>query len=186
MKTKPLDRLLAASLPTWGGEFDNLGLISSYCIEVLEDAPLATRTLNCRQLPMDPLNIDANGIRLKPELLTTILKALYAPMQPTFPDEGLVVGIVLDDQFAPRSGAVVKTSNPCATAMPPTCFIKYLSADKLSMTTGTGTSSNGIWVSNAPYMSLFSATGQVSEVFGGIVEKKVTTVVLQDPTIGGM
>jgi hypothetical protein len=64
------------------------------------------------------------------------------------------------------------------------CTIRYLSADKQSFTTGE-TTSNGIWVSeDAPYGTTFSRMGQVVPTFGGLVDNKVTTVVLQDPAIG--
>ncbi|HEY5920342.1 MAG TPA: hypothetical protein VIV11_01670 [Kofleriaceae bacterium] len=167
------------TLPTWTDSVP-LELMSSYCIEVLEDAPLATRTLTCRsQMQPLPDPLDATGLRLKPETLSTILRALYGP-NPQFPSKGLVVGIVLDQSFAPVPNAVV---DPTCPASP--CTVKYLSADRLSFG-GTSTSSNGIWVSeDAPYKSTFTRFGQVLAAFGGLVENKVTTVVLQEPSIGG-
>lgn len=178
-----LPRDPTASLPTWYDEIINLELTSTYCIEALEDAPLATRTLTCRQLPVSgkPPTIDANGTRLKPETLATILKAANLT---TFPARGLVVGIVLNASFAPVPNAVVTA--PCATLSgPERCTIKYLSQDKLSFNT-SATSSNGIWISeDAPYGTVFSRSILTpTSAFGGIVDNKVTIVVLQESGLG--
>ena len=187
-KAHLLPRNLAASLPTWGDTFADLGFTDSFCIEVLEQTALATRALTCRRLPASyPDSLDSSGTRLKAETLSTILKALYGTT-PSFPAKGLVVGIVLNDQFLPVANAVVRAPS-CEPPMG-SCTIKYLSADKQSFTTGASaaTSANGIWVSeDAPYGTLFSrSSGSVTDVFGGLVDGKVTIVVLQDPSIGGM
>jgi hypothetical protein len=180
--TYPLPLDPAAGLPTWSAILTDLGFDLSYCIEVLEDAPLATRTLTCRALPFTyPERIDALGTRLKPELLATILKAANLT---AFPSRGLVVGIVLNQSFGPVSGAIV--TSPCETT-DPNCKIKYLSQDKLSFNE-TATGSSGIWISeDAPYGSIFNRKGQdVPTVFGGLVDNKVTIVVIQEPGSGGM
>lgn len=174
--TYPLPRDDMAFPPTWADTFDDLRLLSTYCIEVLEDAPLATRTLTCRHPLSIPNRIDASGTRLKPDMLATILKAANLT---TFPSRGLVVGIVLNSSFSPLAGARVTTS--CTD-----CTIEYLSADKQSFTNGplASTSSNGIWISqDAPYGTTFSYQG--TPVFGGVVDNKVTIVVLQEPGVGG-
>jgi len=179
-RTKPLQRTLAASLPSWEGSFVDFGITSSFCIEVLEDAPLTTRTVTCRKSMPNPSDIDATGIRLKSETLATILKAFNGP-GPSFPTKGLVVGIVLNSSFAPVLGAQVTAT--CGMM----CPIKYLSADKQSFTSGPmeRTSSNGIWISeDAPYLTVFSKFPEVNDVLGGTVENKVTIVVLQEPTVG--
>jgi hypothetical protein len=174
----PLARTTAVS-PTWSSEFTDLGLIASYCIEVLEDAPMATRTLTCHETTPAPARIDAVGYRLKPEMLATILKAMTTPV---FPPQGLVVGIVLNQSFKPVSGATVMPNCPAGMTG---CMInvKYLSEDQLSIV-GDGTHSSGIFIStDAPYRSTFSRTGTPA-VFGGRVDNKVTIVVLQEPGIG--
>jgi hypothetical protein len=167
---------------TWTGNIVDLNIASSFCIEVLEDAPMATRTLTCRKPPLDPSKIDAVGVRLKPSMLSDILMALQG--NTVFPPQGLVVGIVLSQSLSPVAGASVTTS--CPNAMD--CAIQYWSADRQSFTSGAGatTSANGIFVStNAPYGTRFSRAGLVGEVFGGLVEGKVTIVVLQESTVVG-
>lgn len=182
VNTHQLPRAPTAALPSWTAELVGLELSASYCIEVLEDAPMATRTLTCRSLSLpDPARLDSSGVRLKPETLTTILKALYSG-NATFPPQGLVVGIVLNQFFAPVAGQTVVPS--CATASPP-CTVEYLSEDRLSFSS-MGTSSNGIWVStDAPYASTFSWQGNISQAFGGLVDNKVTIVVLQESMQAG-
>jgi hypothetical protein len=179
-RTYPLPRDDMAFPPTWADTFDDLHLVSTYCIEVLEDAPMSTRTLTCRSPETIPDRIDASGTRLKPETLATILKAANLT---TFPSKGIVVGIVLDSSFGPVAGASVTA--PCQQLMSPdNCTIKYLSEDKQSFTT-TATASNGIWISeDAPYGTIFSHLGSTS-AFGGVVENKVTIVVLQESGVGG-
>ncbi len=179
-RTYPLPRDDMAFPPTWADTFEDLHLVSTYCIEVLEDAPMSTRTLTCRSPMMIPDRIDASGTRLKPETLATILKAANLT---TFPSRGIVVGIVLDSSFGPVAGASVTA--PCQALMDTDkCTIKYLSEDKMSFTT-TATSSNGIWISeDAPYGTIFSHLGSTS-AFGGVVENKVTIVVLQESGVGG-
>jgi hypothetical protein len=179
-QTHLLPRVMT-DFPTWSNEFVDLNLLSTYCIETLEDAPMATRTLTCRNLPLSyPGKIDAVGTRLKPDMLATILKAANLT---AFPSKGLVVGIVLNQQFVPVANTTVTAS--CA----PTCTVKYLSADKLSFTTGAGasTSTNGIWISeDAPYTSTFARAGQpATTTFGGLVDNKVTVVVIQENTTTG-
>lgn len=180
--TFPLARTPQTTTATWGGTFVDLNLLSSYCIEVLEDAPMATRTLTCREPPPDRNEIDAVGVRLKPSMLSDILLALQG--NTVFPPQGLVVGIVLDQSLSPVAGAAVATS--CASPMD--CPIQYWSADRQSFTSGAGaaTSANGIFVATAaPYGTRFSRAGQVGDVFGGLVEGKVTIVVLQESTVIG-
>ncbi len=161
---------------TWSDTIDDPMLVGSYCIEVLEDVPMATRTLACSD-DLKPGRIDATGIRLKPDKLAEILTALNG--NTSFPSEGLVLGIVLDDHLMPVSGATVTTAPAGGT-------ILYLSADRTSFSTTGSTSSNGIFVStDAPYGTRFSH-GTFASAFGGLVEGKVTLVVLQESTQVGM
>jgi hypothetical protein len=88
-------------------------------------------------------------------------------------------------QFAPVANAQVTA--PCAMPMAPEpCTIKYLSEDKLSFNT-IATGSSGIWISeDAPYTTLFSRKDVVTSTtaFGGLVDNKVTIVVLQETGVG--
>jgi hypothetical protein len=185
-RTHPLMRDTTNQFPyTWSNEFTDLNFTKSFCLEVLEDVPMATRTLTCRPLPGSyPDSIDALGTRLKPETLAMILKAANLT---AFPSKGLVVGIVLSQAFLPVSGVKVQANCPMDL---PTCgaiSVQYLSEDRLSLTTDN-THSTGIFIStDAPFRSTFNRLGQaVPLVYGGLVDNKVTTVVIQETGIGGM
>jgi hypothetical protein len=159
---------------TWSDTIENPMLVGSYCIEVLEDVPMATRTLTCSD-DTDAIKsrIDASGIRLKPDKLAEILTALNG--NTSFPSEGLVLGIVLDDHLMPVEGATIKPSKGS---------VLYLSADRTSFSDTGPTSANGIFVStDAPYKTTFDWVNHDGvRGFGGLVEGKVTIVVLQEST----
>jgi hypothetical protein len=125
--------------------------------------------------------IDITGVRLLKGTLDDIL--LAATSKQIFPSKGLVVGLVLDSNGATLAGAKVEAS--CA----PNCTIQYLSADRQTLTSGTSasTSSNGIWISqDAPYPATFNrVTPQPVSALGGLVEGKVTIVILQESTMSG-
>lgn len=173
--------------PVWYSNLTSFDPVSTYCLEVSEDVAQATRTLTCRQVMTKPITrIDITGVRLAQPTLAGILTALGAS---TFPPEGLVVGVVLNEFNAPVAGATVTPSTngvPCTL-----CDVKYLSADR-STFTSSSTSSNGIWVSTkSPFLTTFTAQlpqqpNPTATVLGGIVDGKVTVVVLQQSTSVGM
>jgi len=171
--TFPLNRSGSAP-PTWSGIGTGFSPQASYCLEVFEDVPQATRALTCTDTLKS--RIDITGYLLARSTLSQILAALGKPI---FPDEGLVVGVVLDRFNRPVANAEVKGSLANTE-------IKYLSADRMSLGT-TATSTNGIWIStNAPYNSTFVwTTPPTVSAFGGLVEGKVTIVVLQQSTNAG-
>jgi hypothetical protein len=172
----PLDRTVVGPTPGWGGAVD-LQLLSSACLEVLEDVPQATPSLVCKQVAVGQEQIDLPGIRLSKTTLQQFLTALNSP----FPAEGLVVGVVLDDLGNPAAGVQVTTSDPAAT-------LSYLSQNRQSLIAAgltTSTTSNGIFLStDTRYGATFTAidplggTSQPS-AFGGLVQGKVSVVVLQ-------
>lgn len=172
----PLDPQTSAP-PVWYSNLTTFDPISTYCLEVSEDVAQATRSLICRQVTNSPITrIDITGVRLAPSTLSQILTALGMT---AFPAQGLVVGVVLNEFNQPVINAMVTPT--CAG-----CTIKYLSEDRLSFT-GTQTASNGIWVStDAPYGTTFNLSTQLASGFGGLVEGKVTVVVLQKSTSVGM
>jgi len=175
--TYPLDRTGTAP-PAWNKLNSGFNPQATYCLEVFDDVPQTTRALTCANM-LQP-RIDITGYLLARSTLSQILAALGKPI---FPDEGLVVGLVLNEFNVPQSGATVLPS--CM----PNCQVQYLSADRMSLTTSGSTSSNGIWVStNAPYNSTFGWLNQpnAAPAFGGLVQGKVTIVVLQESTNVGM
>ena len=137
------------------------------CLQALEVVPQATNAVTCMELLSSP-TIDITGYRLSRFTLSQILTALG---RTTFPDQGLVVGILLDPFLRPVADQTVFVDSGT---------VKYLSADRSALTTGK-TSSNGIFVSeDAPYFSQFSWNGQVTAL-GGLLDGKVTIVVLKQP-----
>jgi hypothetical protein len=164
--------------PVWYSNLTTFDPLSTFCLEVSEDVAQATRSLICRQVGMNtPITrIDITGVRLAPTTLSQILTALGLT---AFPLQGLVVGVVLNEFNQPVMNAIVKPT--CAG-----CTIKYLSEDRMSFTAGP-TASNGIWVStDAPYGTTFDLSTDLTSGFGGLVEGKVTVVVLQKSTSVGM
>jgi hypothetical protein len=181
--TRRLPRTSSAP-PVWGANLTDLELQTTYCLEVYEDEPQTTRTLTCRSIPPPPAQplkrIDMTGVLLRKSTLDEILVAISTPPLPiSFPRKGLVVGLVLNSMGMPASGAVVQAS--CM----PACSVQYLSADRKTLNT-MSTSSNGIWISqDAPYPATFSRAQPLASALGGLVDGKVTIVILQESTVGG-
>jgi hypothetical protein len=176
----PLARTSSTGVQAWTAELD-FNPQTTYCLEVFEDVPQATRSLVCREVSA----ADLDGIDITGALLSksTLLDILAAKGRTTFPEQGLVVGLVLDQGNRPVTGARV------VPACPPgkTCTVQYLSADRTTFS-GTETSANGIWISeDSPYGTTFSWSGQpLTPSYGGLVQGKVTVVVIQENApIGG-
>jgi hypothetical protein len=167
VRVRLLDRTVAGPIPGWGAAVD-LPLVSSDCVEVIEDVPQATPSLVCRS----PVKTDIPGVRLSKATLDQILAALQMT---EFPADGLVVGIVLDNAGNPAADATVTTSDPAAD-------IAVLSADRRQVLAGATTSSGIFLSTRAPYNTTFTAhTGSTNTptVFGGLVAGKVTIEILQ-------
>ncbi|HEY3802607.1 MAG TPA: hypothetical protein VGL61_08355 [Kofleriaceae bacterium] len=165
----PLARTVSGPVPGWGDEV--AATFTTPCLEVLEDGAETTATVACGQLPANAPtdSLDMVGWRLAKASLDQILAALGAS---TFPDSGLVVGLVLD----PLGNAL---ANQTVAALGAT--VMYLSGDRSTLVSGATTSS-GIFVStDAKFGTTFSvASGvQAANGFGGLVAGKVTIVVLQ-------
>ncbi len=188
--------------PAWGGNVD-LMFVEAACLEVLEDVPDTTSTLTCVTTnggnPVSQQKaLDFSGFRLENSdanpAVTTLQKIVTALGSPDL-SKGLVVGVVLDDLGNLAPGFTV---NPCPTAvncMPTTMngTVQYLSADGKSFG-GTKTTASGIFISNdAPFNTYFVSTNSAATPpatvsgFGGLVDDKVTIVVLQfsPPNVGG-
>jgi hypothetical protein len=170
-----LDRTVVGPTPAWGAGVD-LELQSSACIQVLEDGAQTTSSLRCKAVGPTEIQLDLPGVRLPKTTLDQVLGAL-ALVQ--FPEEGLTVGIVLDNVGAPTSGQTV--SSTVGT-------VEYVNASRTGLVSGA-TSTSGIFVSrDAPYGTIFSTFSieQTVNAIGGLVDGKVTVVILQfDTPIGG-
>ena len=164
-----LDLLVPNPTPTWGANVD-LMFQQHICLEVLEDGPQATTAVACDPVETPPFDI--RGIRLSKATLQQVLTTLGMT---TFPDQGMTIGIVLDDLDNPSAGSVVT---------PTSGTIQYLSADRMALVSGT-TSASGVFVSvDAPFGTDFTAVGPLGQTVkkpGGLIDGKVTVVVLQYP-----
>ena len=166
-----LNRTVSGPIPGWGGNVD-LQLSSSACLDVDEGVAESTHAVTCKQVASHQASVDLPGIRLSKTTLGQILAAY--PLA-TFPDAGMVVGIVLNQQGGPAANIPVVTGDP-------NIHISYLAANRSGIIAGA-TSTNGIFMStDAPYGTLFTANGGTMNDpvgFGGLVAGKVNIVVLQ-------
>ena len=174
----PLARTVVQPIPGWGGNIMRT-FSSAACLAVLEDNAQATTALSCQAVPPSPSRIDLAGVRLAKPTLDQILAALG---DPSFPEDGLVVGIVLDNLGNPLMGQKVTLAPPAGTPLPGP-GVEYLSHDRTVFLAGA-TSDNGIFVSkDAPFGTTFTVNAgpanTIPPKLGGKVEGKVTIVVLQ-------
>lgn len=168
--TRELARTNSSAL-TWSTELTDLTFMTTACLAVLEDGAETTTALTCRNVSPSSNRIDMAGVFVRKATLGQIVTALG---KTAFPDQGLVIGMVVDEFFNPVSG--VQVNSTCAT-----CPVKYLSADRMGLVTG-GTSTAGIFLSeDTPFGTTFSIPSVVAQpVLGGLVEGKVTVVIIQD------
>jgi hypothetical protein len=150
------------------------------CIQVLGDDLGAAAAVRCYQAAPEHLvdnQLDAEGSLLDISTLEAVRQAIGGgPL-----NNGVVIGMVLDEDGFPAAGAEVEASFGT---------VQYLSED-LSSTAGlTQTSASGVFASiNAPYQgpefetNFWTATraDESTEeiVIGGLLEAKVTIVILR-------
>lgn len=162
-------------LPAWGAFLDNFELHTAACIEVYEDTGPTIATVRCRPVTPGELRLDFVGIWLDSARLETIRRMALG--LPVFPQEGLTIGLVLDDNGNPAANVqVIPEVGGNA--------VKYLSVDGTAVIpNGTATTAGGLFVSETvPYGTRFNASGpgaQTASGIGGLIRGKVTIVVLQ-------
>lgn len=158
-----------SSPPSWTAEVDQT--FNKYiCLDVLELGPEVTPVLQCSTVEAGP-QVDLRGIRLHRNDLRNILQALTNASINSFPDDGLTIGIVLDQTSAGAADYVVDTGRQGT--------VTYLSGP--TTFGGTKTSKTGIFVStDAPFGTRFTTTGArpTRSAIGGKVAGKVTVVIL--------
>jgi hypothetical protein len=179
--TKALDRT-APQPPAWGttltmADQTALMLIDSICVEVLDFSTVIRPILVCKPYTQADKTISLTGVRIAGPTLDQILAA---DALADIPQGGIVIGMVVDSNFMPVAGVSVAPSSG------------YLSEDRTRFLAPGGastTTSNGIFIANAPYGTMFTAHGatmlQVASGFGGVVDGKVTVVMLQFPNPQG-
>lgn len=153
------------------------------CVQVLEDGPQETPAITCHAAaPTDTIE-DLLSFRLAK---STLAEAFNALRLPGVPDSGLVVGMVVDENGSPVTGATVTTSAG---------NVRFLNADRTALDPGNVTTTSGMFVSrDVP----FDATWSVSDshgngpapgnpIVGGLVVGKATVIYVQlaPPQNGG-
>ncbi len=155
--------------PVWTAEIDRV-FDKFVCLDVLELGPEVTPVLQCTTVE-DAGQLALRGIRLRRKDLRDILTALdNADIKP-FPDDGLTIGIVLDQTSRGAPDYEVRTDDEGT--------VTYLTGP--TTFGGTKTSTSGIFVStDAPFGTRFSTDGARPTVsaIGGKVAGKITIVVL--------
>jgi len=159
----------SATPPAWGATLLGIDITSTACVAVREDGAQTTTSLRCYPAAMKEV-LDLAGVYVRK---ATLAQVLGAPGLPAFPDEGLTIGLVVDEHFEPLPAQPVACNG---------CTVKYLNAARTGVVTGA-TSASGIFVSqDATYgtpFSIVSPDASASTGIGGLVEGKVTVVVLQ-------
>lgn len=174
---KPLARTVMGPIPAWGDGVD-LDFSASACIQVTEDAAQTTTTLHCEGLS-DPntRTINIAGVRVTKDTVDDVLRSLALT---AFPDEGLTLGIVIDQNNNPAAGATVTVDAPFT--------VEFINDNRTGLTPGTRTTNSGLFVSrDLPYGKYFSASfpTPLSPQIGGLVNGKLTVVVFTNSEIGG-
>jgi hypothetical protein len=155
--------------PSWTAKLEQL--FNKYiCLDVLEIGPEVTPVIQCTTVEDRP-QIDLHGIRLHRNDLNNLLQALNSTGIRSFPEDGLTIGIVLDQASAGAADYVVDTGQQGT--------VTYLSGP--TTFGGSKTSKTGIFVStDAPFGTRFTTTGArpTRPAIGGKVAGKVTVVIL--------
>ncbi|MEZ4360420.1 MAG: hypothetical protein R3B48_09580 [Kofleriaceae bacterium] len=140
--------------------------MESACVDVLEDRTGSTRAISCKRVAANEPTIDLRGIRLTRTTLAAVLSAID---ETTSPDQGLVIGMVLDQLGKPAAGVTVRPSSGT---------VEYLGPEK-DKVLGNATSASGMFLSrDAPFATSWAAVG-TSGAYGGLVVDRVTIVILQ-------
>ncbi|HEU0037239.1 MAG TPA: hypothetical protein VFQ53_41800 [Kofleriaceae bacterium] len=173
-QSRALDRVPGVVPPQWSADVD-LMFDSSACVQVLEDAPQSTTVVTCETLSPPITSVDIAGVRVTRESLQQLLTALGLA---AFPEAGMTIGIVLDNNLKPAQGYTVTSTQGT---------VQYLNGTRTGLATGTKTTASGMFVSlDAPYGTFFDAalTVPLGQQIGGRLLGKLTFIVFEQPSIG--
>lgn len=149
----------------WRNTYDKV-IESAVCIVVEEKVAENTPSVTCRPISTAQPSLDLRGLRLTRTTLMQVRNAIGAT---EFPEEGLVVGMVVDSLGKPVAGAQVR---------PSTGTVQYLGSGRDRLI-GNVTSTSGIFISrDTPFKTSWSAP-DTSGGYGGLIRGKVTIVILQ-------
>lgn len=162
-----------APIPFWGddisAQFNNRA-----CVTVLDKSePQATTSVACSSVDGSASSISLEGLHLPKDTLTKILQALSLG---SFPDQGLVIGRVVDHLGAPTAGVILTVG---------TGTVLYLNEDRSSTENQMQTASHGYFVSlDVPYDTQWSALQldgrrENREYRAGLIEGKLSVVEIQ-------
>ncbi|MCE9571654.1 MAG: hypothetical protein K8W52_00720 [Deltaproteobacteria bacterium] len=167
-----MPNIVPAPVPAWQHdtklEFDQVA-----CVEVLDSGTEQTHDVTCRQIPVGADGFDVRAFRLAKSSLNQVVGVLRLPGAP---DDGLVVGIVVDYLGAPVAGA---------TVLPSKGSVRYVNADRTMLTEDTVTSPSGMFVSqDVPFDAAWTATdakglAPSEPPVGGLLVGAATIVVIQ-------
>ena len=149
-----------------------LGLTA--CTVVIEPAAQVTASATCHGVDREANPLELPGVLVPKEVLDRILTALALT---SFPEEGLVVGRVVDHTRAPLAGVSLTPDDGIT--------VQYLSSD-LTTVGGFETSASGYFVSsNAPFGGRWRAVHnsdgrrEKDEPRAGVVREKVTAFIVE-------
>lgn len=170
-----------SSIPAWGDFLDDFRVDTAVCVEVYEDLGPNTATVRCRPVTPGELKLDLTGIYLDAARLQTIRRMALGLTD--FPQQGLTIGLLLDDHGNPAPNVRVTPETEGSS-------VKYLSADGTAVIpNGMVTTTSGLFVSeDAPYGTRFNVLGpqgQTATGIGGRIRGKVTIVLLQLGEVAG-
>ena len=181
----PLTFDATSTVKKWKGEVSHLPATYA-CLAVLDDAPQSTTSVVCYDpdpnnglrldwpLPGDDAKHVGPGVRLSKASLDQMLTAIGAG---SFPQHGMTIGLVLDQNGDPLANQVVVANSGAS--------ISYFSGDRMGLDLGMKTSTSGAFVSlDAPLGTIFyvqdqGPSGRTLYRVGGRIDGKVTIVILK-------
>jgi hypothetical protein len=169
--------LVPSAQPSWSADVD-LAFGSAACLDVVDSSFGTAATLACTNQVAGKTTLDLIGAHISAarlEQLIHIESAADPAFDPNLGD-GFVIGIVLDPGRNPVPNAQVSPDNGAT--------VSYIAADGMSLQT-TGTSRSGVFLStDAPVDTTWSLKAALGgQGFGGLVNNKVTVVVIQQSNI---
>jgi len=168
-----LDRIPTMPVPTWRNMAVEASFQRAACILVLQDGPQETPAITCHAASKDQRELEFRSFRL---LKQTLAEAFNALRLPGVPDQGIVVGKVVDHNGNPLAGV---------TVIPSAGRISFIATDG-TVDPGNVTTSTGMFVSrDVPFDATWSASDghgngpSEKPVIGGLVAGKATVVFIQ-------
>lgn len=173
-QTRPLTLDNAGVTPVYVGSVDQRFGIGGKlaCATTFEGAGLSTTTVFCEEVTDSPDELTLNPVFIRSATVSATLTALGLS---EFPEEGIVIGRVVNEGLSPTSGVVVTPSEGT---------VLYLSED-LSDISPTLTSDSGYFVAlDVPAGATWTATSfdgrrHIGSPRGGLVQGKVSAVVIR-------